>query len=71
VSQNLESSLEWRGLIREAKARYWAVAPYKKMMAWALHAMLTRKALEQHSLQRSTRITYNIGLSEIVYEHVR
>jgi hypothetical protein len=30
VSRNLESSFEWRGLIREAKARYQAVAPYKK-----------------------------------------
>jgi hypothetical protein len=30
VSRNLESSLEWRVLIREAKARYRAVPPYKK-----------------------------------------
>jgi hypothetical protein len=30
VSRNLESNLEGRGLIREAKARYRAVAPQKK-----------------------------------------
>jgi hypothetical protein len=32
VSRNLESSLERRGLIREAKARYRSVEPLKKMI---------------------------------------